>query len=194
MIIPILGYVNWSLLNFHPVNPFGPMLFVSHLIPSSLPKDPRYAKGGLDLIFVAYHIVVFSFLRQFVTLKVIRPVAVQLGIRTERKLDRFGEQTYAMLYWGSMGVWGMVSAFLPSCFSTSYLIKMSSISCQLCQLGGIQLRTFGIVCVSFISQTSKSHRTLQRHRLSTLGHGAPTETLLLDAVVFLDTAAPCSWS
>lgn len=38
----------------------------------------------------------------------IKPLARSLGIKKEAKLDRFGEQGYAIVYWGSMGIWGTV--------------------------------------------------------------------------------------
>ena len=84
------------------------MPFISHPIAASAPDDIRYEKGWLDLAFIAYHIIVFSFIRQFFLLKVIRPVSIKLGIK-KRKLDRFGEQAYAVIYYGTMGVWGIGS-------------------------------------------------------------------------------------
>ena len=85
------------------------MIFISYPIPGSPPDDVRYAKGWLDLVFIAYHIIVFSFIRQFLLLKVIRPITIRLGVKKEAKVDRFGEQAYAVIYYGTMGVWGIVS-------------------------------------------------------------------------------------
>ena len=85
------------------------MLFISHYLPESEPHDPRYGKGWFDLTFIAYHIIVFSFVRQFTLFEIIFPVARRLGIKKRGKLDRFGEQAYAMLYYGTMGFWGIVS-------------------------------------------------------------------------------------
>lgn len=106
--IPVILYVICSALNVEP-NPFRPLLFISYRIPTSSPDDPRYAKGWLDIPFLAYHIIVFSFIRQFTLFKIIFPVARYLGIRTPAKLARFGEQAYAVLYYGAMGIWGIVS-------------------------------------------------------------------------------------
>ena len=108
MMTPVVLYAVFAALNIRP-NPFEPMLFISHPVPGSSPDDPRYAKGYLDLVFLAYHIIVFSFIRQFAILKCIHPLARSLGIRKQAKVDRFGEQAYAVLYWGSMGIWGTVS-------------------------------------------------------------------------------------
>lgn len=88
------------------------MLFTSYPIADPSPDDIRYAKGWLDIVFILYHIIVFSFIRQFVILDIILPIARRLGIRKQARLDRFGEQAYAMLYFGVMGVWGTVSLSL----------------------------------------------------------------------------------
>ena len=87
------------------------MLFISYPVETSSPDDPRYAKGWLDIVFIAYHIIVYSFVRQFTILKIIFPVARKLGIKKQAKLDRFGEQAYSMLYYGGMGFWGIVRVF-----------------------------------------------------------------------------------
>lgn len=74
------------------------------------PNEPhflRYGKGWLDLCFIAFYVVVFSFLRQFLTLHVFRPLAHRLGIRTEAKLNRFAEQGYGFVYWGIAGAVGV---------------------------------------------------------------------------------------
>ena len=109
--IPIALYVVCELLGVEQ-NPFAPMLFISYYLPDSSPDDPRCGKGWLDLVFIAYYIIVFSFIRQFTLFKIVHPIARRLGIRKQAKLDRFGEQGYAMLYWGSMGFWGAVCFLL----------------------------------------------------------------------------------
>lgn len=128
LIIPVILFGILEALNVQP-NPFKPMLFISHHITSSSPDDPRYAKGWLDIPFILYHIIVFSFIRQFTLFKIIFPVARKLGIKKQGKLDRFGEQAYAMLYYGTMGFWGAVSAvnwFIRT--SSDILNKQHSIS------------------------------------------------------------------
>lgn len=114
--IPIILYINWELLAPYITpdlpNPIAPLIFISHPILSSSPDDPRYAKGYLDLVFLAFHIVFYSFLRQFVTTFLCWPVARYFGIKKQAKLDRFGEQGYALLYFTVMGAWGFVSSSL----------------------------------------------------------------------------------
>ena len=113
--IPIVLYFVWSVISPRSTNPFEPLLFISHYIPDSSPSDPRYAKGWLDIPFLLYYVIVFSFIRQFVILKIIRPLSRWYGIRKEAKLDRLGEQGYAILYWGTMGVWGAVCTINSIC-------------------------------------------------------------------------------
>lgn len=93
-------------------NPFAPLLFVSHLVPTSSQEDPRYQKGYLDLVFVLFYIVVWSFVRQAITIWGFKPLARWYGIRKEGKLDRFGEQGYAVVYFAFTGLWGLVSVYV----------------------------------------------------------------------------------
>ncbi|KDQ64565.1 hypothetical protein JAAARDRAFT_166964 [Jaapia argillacea MUCL 33604] len=111
LMIPVILWANWSIMAPFVApdlpNPFAPLLFISHYIPTSAPDDPRYQKGYNDFLFIIYYVVVWSFIRQLITLKTFRPIARYFGIRKEAKLDRFGEQGYAWLYWGFFGVWGV---------------------------------------------------------------------------------------
>ena len=115
LLIPFILYVNWELLALYVAqgrsNPFEPFIFISHHIFTSSPDDPRYAKGYLDLVFVAYYIIFFSFVRQTITISFCWPVARYFGIKTQSKLNRFGEQGYAVIYFAAMGIWGIVSGF-----------------------------------------------------------------------------------
>lgn len=61
-----------------------------------------------DLAFLAYYVIVFSFLRQFWTIHILRPLAWKLGIKKEAKLDRFAEQGYAVVYFSTSGALGLV--------------------------------------------------------------------------------------
>ena len=129
LLIPVVLYVSWEFLapfvaTKDTPNPFSPLIFISHPIPNPNPNpnpppppppssDPRYAKSHLDLPFLTYHIILFSFLRQTITTTLCRPLARYFGIRKPAKIDRFGEQGYALVYFGGMGVWGLVSFLLP---------------------------------------------------------------------------------
>ncbi|RDX52547.1 longevity assurance proteins LAG1/LAC1 [Lentinus brumalis] len=95
-------------------NPFAPLFFISHHIPTSSPGDPRYRKGYLDLVFIAYHIVFWSFVRQMILVYLLTPVARHFRVK-KAKLVRFGEQGYAMLYFAAMAVWGVrIMSQLPT--------------------------------------------------------------------------------
>lgn len=87
-------------------------MFISHRVPSSSDDDPRYQKGYLDLVFIAYYIVFYSFVRQTITQTLCRPIARYFGIKKQTKLDRFGEQGYALVYFSLVGAWGLVSFLL----------------------------------------------------------------------------------
>jgi len=110
LLIPVILFVNWELLAPYVAqglqNPFRPLIFISHRIPSSPDSEPRYQKGYLDLLFVAYYIVVFSFIRQIITVNTCHPIARYFGIKRLGKCDRFGEQGYAFVYFAVMGAWG----------------------------------------------------------------------------------------
>ena len=135
LLIPVVLYVSWEFLApFLSIkdfpNPFSPLIFISHPIPNPNPNspppppsdDPRYAKSHLDLPFLAYHIILFSFLRQTITTTLCRPLARYFGIRKPGKIDRFGEQGYALVYFGGMGVWGFVSFLLLCVIVRAWLI------------------------------------------------------------------------
>ncbi|KAJ7457266.1 longevity assurance proteins LAG1/LAC1 [Mycena galericulata] len=135
LLIPIILYINWELLapqletllepwapaivpylpNGRLSNPFGPIFLISHKVPTSDPNDPRYAKGWCDLLFLAYNIVFFSCFRQFLTEVLFRRIARYFGLKKEAKLDRFGEQGYAVVYFALSGAWGVrIMSHLPT--------------------------------------------------------------------------------
>jgi acyl-CoA-dependent ceramide synthase len=115
MIIPVILYFNqvmlieFRLLGPYNINPFEWMLFPSNRLPNG-----KYTKGWRDLVFLGYHIIFWSFIRQFVTLHILRPFARSLGIRGN-KIERFTEQGYAIFYFGIMGTAGIfVMKHLPT--------------------------------------------------------------------------------
>jgi acyl-CoA-dependent ceramide synthase len=119
LLIPIVLYINWEIITPFVAkdlpNPFAPLIFISHYIPTSPPEDPRYAKGYLDLLFIAYYIIFFSFARQTITISLCRPLARYFGIKKRAKIDRFGEQGHALIYFGLMGAWGFrIMSQLPT--------------------------------------------------------------------------------
>lgn len=136
MTIPVFLYFQWELLSPGTTNPFKYMLMIQYPVPGT--SDPvMYQKGygvsaraspprscrtpspmhmittcsrplNQDLAFLAYYVIVFSFLRQVCTLHFLRPLAWKLGIKKEAKLDRFAEQGYAVMYFSVSGTLGLV--------------------------------------------------------------------------------------
>ena len=122
VLLPIFLHINWItftplILSHLPPSPFAPLLFISYPTPSPTDdsSDPRYRKGWLDLLFLAYHVVFFSFVRQAIVYRIFYPVAQYFGILKEAKLARFGEQGYALVYFSFFGAWGLrIMSHLPT--------------------------------------------------------------------------------
>ncbi|TCD71778.1 hypothetical protein EIP91_003121 [Steccherinum ochraceum] len=110
LMIPLILWSAWEAMVPYVAtdswNPFTPFLFISHLMPDSSQDDPQYRKGWFDLLFVAYYIIFWSCIRQTLILHVFLPVAKHFRVR-EARVERFGEQGYAMLYFAVMGAWGV---------------------------------------------------------------------------------------
>jgi len=110
LLLPIILYVNWEVVSpyIDPgiPNPFRSLFLLSGRVPSSTADKPVYAKTYEDLLFIAYYVVFFSLLRQLIAVKAGRRIACYFGIKREAKLDRFGEQGYALIYFMVFGAWG----------------------------------------------------------------------------------------
>ncbi|KAJ7921751.1 longevity assurance proteins LAG1/LAC1, partial [Mycena leptocephala] len=114
IVIPAILFLNWEFVLPHvfkaleietPLeNPFAACILLSHRI---LGPEPRYARGYGDVAFVAYHVVVFSLIRQLIAVILAPRVGRYLGLTRTAKLERFGEQGYAFLYFFVFGAWGM---------------------------------------------------------------------------------------
>ncbi|PPQ93570.1 hypothetical protein CVT25_005562 [Psilocybe cyanescens] len=117
---PVVLFLSWELLSYYEVhtgfpNPFGNIFLLTGYIPTSAPDDPRYRKTLWDLAFLAYYVVFFSFVREYLALKVGRPAAKYFRLKRESKVDRFAEQTYAFFYFMVFGAWGFrVMTQLPT--------------------------------------------------------------------------------
>ena len=114
LILPVILYLNWEFVSLfvetNISNPFAKFFLISGYIPDSQPGDPRYQKTWWDLIFLTYYIIFFSFVRQSVVLYIATPLARYFRLRQPSKVARFGEQTYAFLYFTVFGAWGCVRA------------------------------------------------------------------------------------
>lgn len=111
IIMAVLGlYSAWEII-FPPKSPKSFPNYVQHFLFISYPllPDPgteylvrsasnpngevtRYGKGWIDICFLLFYVVVFSFIRQGVTLHCMHPLGLKLGIKKGKKLDRFMEQ------------------------------------------------------------------------------------------------------
>ncbi|KAG8891013.1 hypothetical protein FRB98_000022 [Tulasnella sp. 332] len=107
--IPIVLWFNWQLFTPGTTNPFKYMLSIQYRVGDSEKGGSLYRKGYGDIVFLLYYVIVFSFLRQFLTLHVFRPLAPQFGIRKQRTVDRFAEQGYAIFYFTISGTLGLLA-------------------------------------------------------------------------------------
>lgn len=96
-------------INPTPTNPLHKALFVSYPQPRSVFSSApiQYGKGPADFAFVAFYIVVFTFTREFMMQRVIRPIAERWGVRNKAKQARFMEQFYTAVYFSIMGPVGL---------------------------------------------------------------------------------------
>ncbi|KDQ29361.1 hypothetical protein PLEOSDRAFT_1038998, partial [Pleurotus ostreatus PC15] len=121
LIVPVILYINWDLItpfvdpSLQSRNPFAPLFLLSHRVPASSEEDPRYQKGYLDLLFIAYYIVFWSCIRQIITVNICKRICHYFGIKKQVKIERFGEQGYAFVYFAFFGAWGFrIMSQLPS--------------------------------------------------------------------------------
>jgi hypothetical protein len=170
-----LLHINWILftpliLSQPPPSPFAPLLFISHPTPSPTDDstDPRYRKGWFDLVFVAYYVVFFSFVRQSALFKICYPIARYFGIRKGDKLARFGEQGYAIIYFSFFGAWGLrIMSHLPTWWY----------NCPHFWIG------------TFVVSRCSNFKLTVNFRLPTLADDSRTQALLSHAGVLLVPAA-----
>ncbi|KAG8914383.1 hypothetical protein FRC01_004100, partial [Tulasnella sp. 417] len=112
MSIPVLLYLQWQIISPNASNPFKYLLMIQYPV-AGTSNPVMYQKGYGDIAFLAYYVIVFSFIRQGLTFYVLRPLAWKMGIKKEAKLDRFAEQGYAIVYFGisgTLGLWAMYNS------------------------------------------------------------------------------------
>lgn len=76
-------------------------------LPEWLGNPTQYGKGPKDFAFVAFYTIVFSFTREFLMQRLIRPIALRCGIRKRGKQNRFMEQFYTAIYFAVFGPFGL---------------------------------------------------------------------------------------
>lgn len=91
-----------------PQNPLHPFLCLSYAdpaphertttLPAHIGNVTQYGKGPRDFCFVAFYTIVFTFTREFLMQRLIKPIALRCGIRRGGKQSRFLEQFYTAIY------------------------------------------------------------------------------------------------
>ncbi|CAG8670715.1 5900_t:CDS:2, partial [Acaulospora colombiana] len=94
LIAPIVLYLSWQLVGFTHNNPWERLLFVSNRLPDAPDGTPLYAKSYWSI-----------------TEYLLKPFA---RLHKARKLDRFAEQGYAVIYSSVSGPFGLVGTTMMS--------------------------------------------------------------------------------
>ncbi|KXT01542.1 hypothetical protein AC578_6339 [Pseudocercospora eumusae] len=87
--------------------PNPPLNERTNTLPAHLGEPVQYGKGPKDFAFVAFYTIVFSFTREFLMQRLIRPIAIYCGIRNRGKQSRFMEQFYTAIYFAIFGPFGL---------------------------------------------------------------------------------------
>ncbi|TGZ79439.1 acyl-CoA-dependent ceramide synthase [Ascodesmis nigricans] len=111
LIAIIVGFVGY-LVNPKETNPLHSAIFLSYPIgpDPSYHQDPtaqQYGKGTKDINFVIFYTFFFSFTREFLMQRYLRPLAHRCGITKKGKVARFMEQTYTAIYFSFFVPWGL---------------------------------------------------------------------------------------
>ncbi|KAF2863189.1 longevity assurance proteins LAG1/LAC1 [Piedraia hortae CBS 480.64] len=98
-------------------NPLHQFIFLSYAnpplnertdtIPAHLGNVTQYGKGRRDFAFVAFYTVVFTFTREFIMQRLLKPIAIWCGLHNRHKQARFLEQSYTAIYFGIFGPFGL---------------------------------------------------------------------------------------
>jgi acyl-CoA-dependent ceramide synthase len=88
-------------------NPFYYCIFLAYPLDTPAGEPVQYGKGKADFAFVAFYTIVLSFTREFLMQRMIRPLAIRLGILRKAKQARFMEQFYTAMYFAIFGPFGL---------------------------------------------------------------------------------------
>lgn len=191
LVLPILLYLNHEYILTNPniplpdvfrqivpvttKNPWTPLLFLSGFDGRDEAGTSFYKRSWLDLLFIAYHIVFFSFVRQSITLYFLRPLVKRLGI-PPAKFERFTEQGYAFIYFGFFGPLGMyVMHGLPiwwyntsAFWSTFPVLRMTGLLKAYYLLQGSYWCQQAIILAAGVEKPRKDFKELIAHHIVTL--------------------------
>lgn len=84
-------------------NPLHQFVSISY----QLGNTELYAKGIKDISFVFFHMIFFTFLREFLMDVIIKPLVIKFGLTSEHKIKRTMEQLYSVFYYGISGPFGL---------------------------------------------------------------------------------------
>lgn len=92
-------------------NPLHAALFLSYPQPpdptSRWPQAAQYGKGVKDVVFVAFYTVFFTFTRELLMSRLLRPLALRNGLTRRAKIARFAEQSYTAAYFAVFVPFGL---------------------------------------------------------------------------------------
>lgn len=105
LVILIIVYSSFLISgNYTETNPLFRFVSISYNVPNS----NRYRKGFNDICFVFYHMVFFTFLREFVMQKIMLPITQKINMRSQHKIKRTMEQAYSVVYYSVASPAGVI--------------------------------------------------------------------------------------
>lgn len=149
----------------------------SMIVPSyPIEGTDQYGKGVNDFYFVFFYALFFTFLREFLMCCILSPIASFFGIKKEAKVKRFMEQTYAMLYYGLSGPFGLwimrrmpLWYFNTTAFYENYPHKTHDIFFKVYYLGQAAFWVQqSVVLILQLEKPRKDFRELVLHHIITI--------------------------
>ncbi len=90
-------------------NPLEQFIFLSYKL--QVNDEEKYGKGIEDLYFVFYYSIFFTFFREFIMQVISKPLALKNGLKNPKKIKRFMEQSYLIIYCGLSSAFGLYIMF-----------------------------------------------------------------------------------
>jgi acyl-CoA-dependent ceramide synthase len=110
LVVILLGCAGYA-VKPTPENPLHSAIFLSYPQPpdptSRWPEATQYGKGLKDLCFVSFYTFFFSFTREFLMQRMLRPLAHHWNIVKKAKVARFMEQAYTAIYFAILSPFGL---------------------------------------------------------------------------------------
>ncbi|WWD18964.1 hypothetical protein CI109_103421 [Kwoniella shandongensis] len=165
MIVPFILYANHELLIHFGLLAPGTFNLWAHLIlPQNKLSDGRYGKSWWDFVFVANYIILWSFIRQSVTIHILRPMSKSLGI-SRGKVMRFTERSCGVYVMYDLPTWWFKTEF----FWRNYPIQGMPLRLKVYYL--MQAAYWAqqtIILAAKIEKPRKDYKELVAHHMVTL--------------------------